>query len=286
MIAAFRSSPTLANVQTERTNNMPKLTDTKTPPRVLICGEPAAGKTGALAQLANAGYRLLIHDFDQNARVINSFLRPNAADVFISTYHVAKITNTNLFAGNGVATKQAVDEMRRFCKMIEHWKTTEEDLGPSSALTPRDVIVIDSGTFLGDLLLLAAREDPEAKRDGRSLYNVAGNYYSAILDYLCSNKIGASVIVLTHLMQTGDKDDQGRITGKAKDIPVAVGEKMSKKMPTYFSDIWHLEVDRVGRRTFKTSATDRAGLRTSSPSAIKAVEDFDLASMFDRLTKG
>jgi hypothetical protein len=54
-------------------------------------------------------------------------------------------------------------------------------------------------------------------------------------------------------------------------------------MSTYFSDIWQLEVDRVGNRSFKTSATDRIGLRTSNPSKIKAVEPYDMASMFDRL---
>jgi len=263
---------------------MPKFEASTLPPRILICGEPAAGKTGALAQLANAGYRLMIHDMDQNSRVIGSYLKPSAADVFISTYAVAKITNTNLFAGTSTAPKQAVEEMRRLCKMLEHWKTTEEDLGPSANLSAHDVIVIDSGTFLGELLLLAAHEDPETKRDLRSLYNVAGRYYSAILDYLCSNKIGASVIVLTHLMQTGDKDDQGKIISNARDIPVGVGEKFSKKMQTYFSDIWHLEVDRMGKRSFKTSATNKASLRTSAPDKIKAVEDFDLASMLNRLT--
>ena len=54
---------------------MPKLTDTAMPPRILLCGEAASGKTGALAQLANAGYRIMIHDFDQNTRVIGSYLR-------------------------------------------------------------------------------------------------------------------------------------------------------------------------------------------------------------------
>ena len=262
---------------------MPKFSVDTMPPRILIYGEPASGKTGAIAQLANAGYRILLHDLDQNSRVIGSYLKPNAADVFVNSYSVAKITNTNLFAGNGMATKQAVDEMRRFCKMLEHWKTETEDLGPSSSLTSKDVIVIDSGTFLGELLLLAAHEDPETKRDLRSLYNVAGKYYAAILDHLCGNKVGASVIVLTHLMQTGDKDDQGKIIGKARDIPVAVGEKMSKRMPTYFSDIWRLEVDRVGNRSFKTSASDKESLRTSAPHKIKATEPFDLASMLTRL---
>lgn len=264
---------------------MPKFEASKLPPRVLICGEPAAGKTGALAQLANFGYRLMIHDFDSNSRVLASYLKPGAADVYVNTYAVAKITNTNLFAGSGTATKQALDSMRLFCKMLEHWKTDSEDLGPTSKLTSKDVIVIDSGTFLGEMMLLAAHEDPETKRDLRSLYNVAGRYYGAILDHLTGPKVAASVIVLTHLMQTGDKDDQGKIVGKSRDIPVGIGEKFSKKMQTYFSDIWHLEVGRDGKRTFKTSATDRASLRTSVPNLIKPVEEFDLASLFDRLTR-
>lgn len=263
---------------------MPKFEASKLPPRVLICGEPAAGKTGALAQLANSGYRLMIHDFDSNSRVLASYLKPGAADVYVNTYAVAKITNTNLFAGSGTATKQALDSMRLFCKMLEHWKTDSEDLGATSKLTSKDVIVIDSGTFLGEMMLLAAHEDPETKRDLRSLYNVAGRYYGAILDHLTGPKVAASVIVLTHLMQTGDKDDQGKIIGKSRDIPVGIGEKFSKKMQTYFSDIWHLEVGRDGKRTFKTSATDRASLRTSVPNLIKPVEEFDLASLFDRLT--
>jgi hypothetical protein len=266
---------------------MPKFSDKIQPPRILLCGEAASGKTGSLAQLANAGYRLMIHDFDANTRVIGSYLRDNAADVYVSSYAAAKITGTNLFAGTGNASKQALAEMRRFCSMLEHWKVAGgEDLGPCTSWTSKDVVVVDSGTFLGELLLLAAQEDPEAKRDGRSLYNVAGKYYGAILDHLTGNKMGASVIVLTHIMQTGDTDDQGKIIGKARDVPVGVGVKFSKKMQTYFSDIWHLEVDRAGNRTIKTAATDKASLRTSAPTIIKATEPYDLASMMDRLTKG
>lgn len=256
----------------------------KLPPRILICGEPASGKTGALAQLANAGYRLLIHDFDQNARVIGSYLKPGHGDIYINTYTGAKLSNTAIFnSAVRDAGRQAVAELKRFTSALEHWKTDTEDLGPSSALSSKDVIVIDSGTFLGDLLLMAATEDPETKKDGRSLYNVAGKYYSAILDYLTGHKVGATVIVLTHIMQTGERDDKGNFVNKPRDIPVAVGEKMSKKMQTYFSDIWYLEVDRAGNRVFQTAATNTAARRTSNSVAIKATEPFDLASMVNRL---
>lgn len=266
---------------------MAKYENINMPPRVLVYGEPASGKTGCIAQLANAGYRILLHDLDQNARVIGSYLKPGHADVFIKTYEVAKLAGTAIFEGGQKdITKKAVQELRAFTKMLEHWNEDGDDLGPAASLTSKDVVVIDSGTFLGELLLMAAHEDPETKKDGRSLYNVAGRYYGAILDYLCGKRMGASVLVLTHLMQTGDKDDQGKIIAKARDIPVAVGEKMSKRMPTYFSDIWHLEVDRAGNRRFNTAATSQAGLRTSAPDKIKAVEPFDIASMFNRLTGG
>ncbi len=261
-----------------------KFEPTKLAPRILIYGEPAAGKTGALAQLANAGYRLLIHDMDQNSRVIGSFLKPGHADVYINTYAVAKMTATNLFAGKqNDAAQAALKEMRRFCNMLQHWKTETEDLGPSSALTAKDVIVVDSGTFLGELLFMAAKADPEANKHTPTQYRIAGDYYSAILDYLCGNQVGATVIMLTHLTQTGEKDDQGKFIGKPRDIPVAIGEKMSKRMPTYFSDIWRLEVDRAGGRQFRTAATSHEALRTSNPTTIKAIEPFDLASMVNRL---
>lgn len=264
---------------------MPKFEAKKLPPRVLIYGDPAAGKTGAIAQLANAGYRILLHDMDMNSRVIGSFLKPDAADIYVQSYSVAKMTGTNLFVGNkDDAAQAALKEMRQFCQMLQHWKTQTEDLGPSSELTAKDVIVIDSGTFLGELLFLAAKADPQANKHTPTQYRLAGEYYSAILDYLCGNKIGASVVVLTHLTQTGDKDSEGKFIGKPKDIPVAIGEKMSKRMPSYFSDIWRLEVDRAGQRKFRTAATAYEGLRTSNPAKIKAEEPFDLASMFDRLT--
>ena len=265
---------------------MPKFESSTMPPRILICGEPTVGKTGAIAQLANAGFNVYLHDMDRNARVIGAYLKPGHAPIRIQSYEVAKLTDTAIFAGGPANVGQkAVAELRRFTKMLEHWKEDDFDAGPTSALTSKDVIVVDSGTFLGELLLLAAKEDPETKKDGRSLYSTAGRYYKAVLDYLTGNRVGASVIMLTHLMQTGEKDDQGRIVGKAREIPVAVGEKASKMMTAYFSDVWHLTVDRSGNRQYLTSATDTAGRRTSRPDLIKATEPFDLAALLKKLTE-
>ena len=263
-----------------------KYETSKMPPRVLLAGEPATGKTAGIASLANAGYEILLFDMDQNARIIGNYLKPGHAPVHIKTFEVAKISDTAIFSGGPKdAVPKAVAELRTFTKMLEHWKDGDEDLGPSSQLTAKHVVVIDSGTFLGDLLLLAAKADEETKKDGRSLYNVAGKYYAAILDFLCGKRMGASVLFMTHIMQSGEKDDQGRFIGRPKDIPVAVGEKASKRMQTYFSDIWYLSIDRAGNRIIQTNATDQVARRTSVPDKIKATEPYDLGSLFNRLTE-
>lgn len=253
------------------------------PPRVLLMGESTSGKTGSVAQLANAGYRILLHDFDSNARVIGNYLKPGHADIFIRSYDVARLTNTGILDKGAEVNKAAVKQMNEFYKMLQHWKTDTEDLGPSKNLTAKDVIVIDSGTFLGELLLLASPEHPEANKHAPTQYRIAGSWYRNILNQLTSNLTGASVLLLTHIQQTGEKDDQGRIIGKARDIPIGVGEKMSKQMTNYFSDVWLLEVQRDGARRIRTLANDRIPLRTSAPNLIKSEEPFDIASIFNRL---
>lgn len=259
-------------------------TDTATPPRILVCGEPASGKTAGIAELANAGFRVLLHDFDCNSRVLGTHLKPGHADVYIQSYAASKLTDTNLFVGSGSSSKDALEELRKFTKMLEHWKTDTEDLGPAKDLTYKDVVVIDSGTFLGELLFLAAKEDKEANKHAPTQYRIAGNYFSAIMDYLTGPKCGASVVMLTHLMKVGEKDDQGNIIADKKIIPVAIGEKMSRRLGSYFSDIWTLEVDRAGNRTIQTGATNVNIRRTSNPSVIKAVEPYDMGALLTKLT--
>lgn len=278
---------------------MPKLSSENTPPpRVLLWGESTVGKTGSLAMLANAGYRILLHDFDQNARVITNYLRPGHADVYIQTYDVARLTDAGLFErrmtdkGLRFSDKHetvydaAAEQLNLFARLLQHWKTDTEDLGASSSWTPRDVVAVDSGTFMGELCLLAANKHPEATRNPQSIYRIAGSFMRNILNYLTSSRMGASVIVLTHVNKVGEKDAEGNlIQSTVREVPRGVGSKLSEDMSQYFSDVWRLTVTPTGQRQILTAATSKMGLRTSQPSLIKPVEPFDLASLFDRLTR-
>jgi hypothetical protein len=130
---------------------------------------------------------------------------------------------------------------------------------------------------------MAAFAHPKANDHLPTIYNWAGKFYSGILDYLTGPDNKASVLFLTHVMDSGQKDKDGTFIGKIEQVPVAVGEKISRRMAQYFTDVWHIEIGPTGQRQIKTAATDKMGLRTSAPLSIKPVEPFDVASMFDRL---
>jgi hypothetical protein len=255
---------------------------TKGPIRLLLMGEAATGKTGALAQLANAGYRLMIHDFDQNERVIADHLKEGHAPVYVQTYDVARLTNNGMLDTGKAVEQQAVKELNRFAAQLKHWNMDGDDLGTWDTWTPKDVVVIDSTTFMSRMLMLAAPQHPKANANEKTHYKFAGEFQTKLLTDLTSKNNGASVIVISHLKQTGDRDTDGNIIGNVRNIPTGIGVAESKSMPTYFTDIWEIQINATGKREIKTAATSKTALRASSPS-INPVEPYDLASMFNRL---
>lgn len=255
----------------------------KGPIRLLLMGEAATGKTGALAQLANAGYRILLHDFDQNSRVIADHLKEGHAPVYVQTYDVARLTNNGMLDTGKAVEQLAVKELNRFAAQLKHWNADGEDLGTWDTWTPKDVVVIDSTTFMSRMLMLAGAQHPKANANEKTIYKYAGEFQTKILSDLTSRNNGASVIVISHLKQTGERDADGNLTGNnIRNIPTGVGVAESKSMPTYFTDIWEIQIGATGKREIKTAATNKTALRASSP-LINATEPYDLASMFNRL---
>lgn len=256
---------------------------TKGPVRLLLMGEAATGKTGALAQLANAGYTIMLHDFDQNSRVISDHLTEGHAPVYVQTYDVARLTNNGMLDTGKAVEQQAVKELNRFAAQLKHWDADGDDLGTWDTWTPRHIVVIDSTTFMSRMLMLAAPQHPKANANEKTHYKFAGEFQTKLLNDLTSKNNGASVIVISHLKQTGDRDGDGNLTGaNLRNIPTGIGVAESKSLPTYFTDIWEIQINATGKREILTTATNKTARRASS-SLIKAVEPYDLASMFDRL---
>ena len=69
----------------------------KMPVKMLLIGDTGSGKTGALASLAKAGYKLHILDFDNGVPVIASYL--NEAE--LKTVEVEVLTDKMKVLPNG-----------------------------------------------------------------------------------------------------------------------------------------------------------------------------------------
>src|SRR5262245_20531699 len=123
------------------------------PARILIVGYPGAGKTGALASLANAGFKLRIIAYDKLA---------NMAPLF-AYVHSDKLTNIDIVAledkmratPNGMEPAGVPQAFAQGLNLMERWKYknpdgTEVDLGKPAEWGPDTIVVLDTLTAMGE----------------------------------------------------------------------------------------------------------------------------------------
>jgi len=115
--------------------------------RIAALGRPGTAKTGALAALANAGYKLRILDFDGNTEPLFQYIdKPNWGNVDIA------IMEDKLVAGpDGILKPMGVPTaFRNAIKYLSAWKYSEGagevDLGSIYDWGNDTVLVVDSGS--------------------------------------------------------------------------------------------------------------------------------------------
>src|SRR6201997_2543037 len=114
--------------------------------KVLLLGHSGAGKTGSLASLAAAGYKLRVLDLENKLGVLTNVLTgANSPYPQGSINNISAITLTEakkVVGGKVVVSAPKVwpDAMNT----LAHWKDPGEDLGPVTSWGPGDVLVVDT----------------------------------------------------------------------------------------------------------------------------------------------
>lgn len=235
--------------------------------KAMITGESKSGKTGLLATLANSDEidRMVVFDFDNGLDIMGSYLTPAAvAKVFYQTFD-------RFDAGS---YQKARD-------LIKHWKTPTEDLGPLKNFGPRDVVVMDSGTFFGDACMEAAKKKNGIDKDTQIPQAVWGDgqaYFMKVVDAFTSDKLPCNLIWNTHIRMLEDP-----IRKTMKGFPETVGSKLSGRIARSFNNLWLVETKLDGKRTIRTQANSFMTLGSSAPTVLKAEEDFDLGAIFKKI---
>lgn len=209
------------------------LEDVANPAKILLIGKSGAGKTGSLASLVAAGYRLRIIDTDKGVRPLRSLLtdgrypyakivKDQGIDLTTAVRFIPidlkmklRTITTKLPNGNSkTETLLAPVEAKAWAQilgMLDHWKEEDgTDLGPLSSWDTRDVLVIDSFSTLAKCVYyfsqsmngrLGARDQGyDYQRD----IGEAQSQLTRLLELLYASSIPCNVIIITHITWVDD----------------------------------------------------------------------------------
>ena len=233
---------------------MPLLSETeKLPVKLLILGDSGTGKSGSLASLALAGYKLRILAYDDGLSVLAAHIRKAdpAALANVSAITLAdtiKQVGTNqVFAGQPTAFSRGL-------ALCDNWKDGEHDLGKPSEWGTDTVLVIDSLTRMSQAAFnFALALNNSGPFDANMThYNVAQQLIERFLQKLVAGNLRCNVIVIAHIsywfeatttvkkmetttMRTAASADATADT-ISKAFPMALGRALSPRIMAYFND--------------------------------------------------
>lgn len=216
--------------------------------KLLYIGDSSTGKTGSLASLANAGYKLRIIDIDNGLDVLKNVIlhSPNFYDPkclnniqYISCNDSMKSVNGKLMPLKAVGWAKAMNA-------LYHWKDGEVDLGKVSEWGPDTVLVIDSLSSLSTLALNfhlsmngalgLGRTQNEARRDIGSAQNLIRD----LLQMLYDPAIKCNVICISHVTfvdEQGHNPGTDEAKGQSMGYPSAIGRALSPHIPRWFNSM-------------------------------------------------
>lgn len=210
------------------------------PVRMLLSGFPGSGKTGALAALANAGWKLRILDFDGNYEVLKNHVN-HSADVDICTFEDPIRMGSKAMGVDGVPT--AFDNADR---ILDRWRYKDGDawvdLGASKQWREDTIVCLDglSGLTQATWNKALVFTNASAGGDMRRVYDFAANEQLAFIRRLTADSNGYHFICISHLKLIGPPEatknddlhvkEAKRFAGEAiptRLYPTAVGSKLS-----------------------------------------------------------
>lgn len=244
--------------------------------KILLIGKSGAGKTGSLASLVAAGYKLRIIDTDKGVKTLRSLLtderypyihviRAKGIDLNLAVRYVPIDTSTAMrTVQRKVGEKYTMEKLLapvdakawdKATELLAHWKEADLDLGPVTSWGNDVVLVIDSFSTLAKTAYYfsqALNNRLGARDEGFDYQRDIGNAQSQLtrlLEMLYNSEVKCNVIVISHI--TWVDESQGvasrpREAGKDSNImpaqpdgyPSAIGRALSPQMGKYFNDTY------------------------------------------------
>jgi AAA domain len=238
--------------------------------KMLIEGDSGSGKSGALASLAGAGYKLFILDFDNGLETLKNFVLHDYPDKIDNVEFRTLRDKRKATDGGSVIVGQPKAFVNGL-KMLDRWKyKTDEgveiDYGIPAEFGPDCIVVIDSLTFMADAAYdwqePLTPTSTQGKFDPRMTYYNAQQAVEEVLATLTSDYFKTNVIVNTHIKYVDNPD------GTRKGYPTSIGSALNAEIPRWFNSVALCQTQAGGARTIQTVATAMIDLKNPKPFAM------------------
>lgn len=239
--------------------------------KVLVIGDAKSGKTGALASLVKAGYKLRILDYDNLLDPLAAFVRKECPDK-INNVEFRSLRDKRKFGGAGESVIDGKPlAFSTGIRMFDNWKYDNVDLGRPGDWGPDCILVLDSlSRFCDaafDFRLPLAVVGRSGEIDMRAVYGDAQDAVENALANLTSEHFHCNVIVIAHIVYQETPDG-------IKGFPQGVGQKLSPKIPQYFPTVIRF-FNKGGNRTIKTTSTPMIDL--ANPKPFEMEKEYDIS---------
>lgn len=186
-----------------------------TPIRAMVLGYPKSGKTGAIAPLIDAGFKLRIIDFDGNLDPMFQFVKDKSklANVDVLSFEDKMRIGAQYQEPLGIPTAFA-DALKSFDKWVsvDPVDGSVTDLGSSKDWGPDTIVVLDSLTEMGNAALNRVMKlmNKNPLNATWRVQGVAQKEQEEFAKRLTSKANKFHVLALAHLKMVGPKDiEQG-----------------------------------------------------------------------------
>lgn len=237
--------------------------------KLLFVGDSGAGKTGALASLASAGYKLRIIDLDNGVDVLRDLLTNGKYEKSaIENVEYVTITEPMKNVGGRLIPDKAT-VWPRVANMLANWKDGETNLGPVTSWDENCVIVIDSLTLLSDAalnyaLFLQARL---GQHPHQSDWGVAQGMVENLVKMLYDSSVKCNVIINCHIKSIGDEH------GPEKYYPNTLGKALPPKIGRFFNSVLLAQTSGRGsaiKRQIFTQSQGTIECKNTAPTRVAA----------------
>lgn len=194
---------------------------------MLLIGESGSGKSGALASLAVAGYKLRIIDMDNGLDFLIRYMRKHHPDKLDNIEYVSIQDKLKSAGSAGIVSAGIPNAYTRAVGLMDKWEdgTRPSEWGASS------ILILDSLTFFANAAFRWKEALNPGAKDPRQIFYSAQDAVEDVLALLTSEEMNTNVIVTSHVRWMERQD------GSTKAFPSAIGGALGPKIPTYFNSL-------------------------------------------------